>query len=63
MRFAKLENNLIGAFFLATFDEFTLHDQKTRAPLSRVPPANRNEHSAAKPLKPLYLKVSSAAAA
>jgi len=55
MRFAKLENNLITAFWLAYFDEWELRDGKSGAKMDRVYPANRNEHSASKPQRQMVL--------
>lgn len=56
MRFAKLENNLITAYFLASFD-FHLQD-KNGNNLSQVPTIDVNGASAHKPKNPLLLKVS-----
>jgi sterol 14-demethylase len=56
MRFAKLENNVIAAFFLAYFDKFSLEDAAGR-PLTRVPDADRNNHSASKPKQKLFLNL------
>lgn len=55
MRFAKLENNLIVAFFLAYFDDFQLIDAHG-SELPRVPSCNKNNHSALKPDVDLFLK-------
>ncbi|KAK5120820.1 hypothetical protein LTR85_005887 [Meristemomyces frigidus] len=60
MRFAKLENNLIVAFFLAYFDEIKLSDAKGNE-TTRIPPTNRNRHSAHKPDEKIYLKYKVAA--
>jgi sterol 14-demethylase len=56
MRFAKLENNIIAAFFIAYFENFSLEDAAGRK-LDRVPDANRNDHSASKPSKPMFLNL------
>jgi len=56
MRFAKLENNVIAAFFLAYFDKFSLEDAAGRT-LTRVPDADRNAHSASKPKQKLFLNL------
>ena len=55
MRFAKLEINIIVAFFLAYFDEITLSDEQGR-PTDKIPPVNRNRHTAHKPDEHIYLK-------
>lgn len=55
MRFAKLENNLITAFWLAYFDEWELRDGRSGEKLERVYPADRNEHSASKPRRSMKL--------
>ncbi|KAF2769691.1 cytochrome P450 [Teratosphaeria nubilosa] len=55
MRFAKLENNMIVAFFLAYFDDIKLADENGRE-TDRVPPANRNRYTAHKPDEVVYLK-------
>jgi len=54
MRFAKLEQNIITAFFCATFD-FELADKKGRRMESPVA-VNTNNFSAAKPEKEMFLK-------
>ncbi|ORY18132.1 cytochrome P450 6A1 [Clohesyomyces aquaticus] len=54
MRFAKLEQNIITAYFLATFD-FELQDKKGNT-LNQAPPIDMNGHSAHKPKVPIYLK-------
>ena len=55
MRFAKLENNVINAYFLAAFD-FELVDRKG-VKLNEVPKPDLNGHTAHKPKVPVYLKV------
>ena len=55
MRFAKLEINIIVAFFLAYFDELRLSDEQGR-PTNNIPPKNRNRHTAHKPDEDVYLK-------
>jgi len=54
MRFAKLENNIIIAFFIAMF-EISLCDKKGN-PVSEPPPTNFNKPSAAKPDPTAYIK-------
>ncbi|TVY35052.1 Sterol 14-demethylase [Lachnellula occidentalis] len=53
MRFAKLEQNIITAFFIAMFD-YELTD-KEGTPVSATPPVDFNKHSATK-AKGVYLK-------
>ena len=55
MRFAKLENNMIVAFFAAYFD-FQLTDKNGNR--TKPSPVDRNEHTAHKPHEPMYLKYS-----
>lgn len=56
MRFAKLEQNIITAYFLASFD---FHLENERGEKLGVPPKiNQNGHSACKPKNPPYLRVS-----
>jgi hypothetical protein len=54
MRFAKLENNLITAFWLAMF-EYELVDE-TGNPTSEIPIVNINDFTAHKPSNTKYLK-------
>jgi sterol 14-demethylase len=54
MRFAKLEQNIITAYFIAEF-EFELTDKNGR-PLPTVPKVDFNAYSATKPNPPMYLK-------
>ncbi|KAF2464350.1 cytochrome P450 6A1 [Lindgomyces ingoldianus] len=54
MRFAKLEQNIITAYFLATFD-FELLD-KHHNKLLDPPRVNQNGHSAQKPRVPQFLR-------
>ena len=61
MRFAKLENNLITAFFLAYFDDLKLVDAKGQE-TSRLPHTNRNKWTAAKPEGKVFLKYRASAA-
>ncbi|KAH9828353.1 Cytochrome-P450 6A1, partial [Teratosphaeria destructans] len=60
MRFAKLENTMIVAFFLAYFDDIKLADEQGRE-TDRVPPVNRNRYTAHKPDEIIYLKYKLAA--
>ncbi|EON68791.1 hypothetical protein W97_08049 [Coniosporium apollinis CBS 100218] len=53
MRFAKLEQNIIVAFFVAMFD-FEVTDREGRS--MKLPKTDRNGHAASKPSKPVYLK-------
>jgi hypothetical protein len=55
MRFAKLEMNLIAAYFLAAFD-FQLQDKHGKR-LEKAPPIDFNGHSAHKPPNRPHLKV------
>ncbi|KAF4635641.1 hypothetical protein G7Y89_g2441 [Cudoniella acicularis] len=54
MRFAKLEQNIITAFFCAMFD-YELVD-KAGKPMTTTPPVDFNGHSATKPSPSIYLK-------
>ncbi|KAL1302876.1 hypothetical protein AAFC00_003204 [Neodothiora populina] len=54
-RFAKVESNLITAFFLAYFD-FEYSDSKGNTKDVKPPPVDLNGHSAHKPKAPCYLK-------
>jgi hypothetical protein len=54
MRFAKLEQNLITAYFLATFN-CDLTD-KNGTPLAQAPTVNFNNYSASKPESRPHLK-------
>ncbi|KAF2846683.1 cytochrome P450 [Plenodomus tracheiphilus IPT5] len=56
MRFAKLEQNIITAYFIASFD-FSLQDKNGNT-LTLPPRVDANRHSAHKPKIPQYLKVS-----
>jgi hypothetical protein len=56
MRFAKLEQNLITAYVVATFD-FALEDRHGEK-MSVPPIVDYNRHSAHKPTTPQYLRVS-----
>ncbi len=60
MRFAKLEMNVILAFFVAYFETFTLSDAQGRE-VTRIPPTNRNNHTARKPEEKIYIKYQVAA--
>ena len=53
-QFAKLEQNLITAFFLANFD-YILSDKSGNL-VTSTPPVNFNGHSAQKPTQHIYLK-------
>jgi cytochrome P450 len=55
MRFAKLEQNIITAYFIASFD-FHLSD-KNGTRMHEAPMVDFNRHSAHKPKDPPYLKV------
>lgn len=54
MRFAKLENNMITAFFLAYFDELEAWSDQRR--LLEAPKPNLNFLTAHRPLVPLTIK-------
>lgn len=54
MKFAKLENSIIIAHFIAMFD-FELSD-KNRKPKAEIPLVNFNKPSAVKPDTPVYIK-------
>ena len=54
MRFAKLEQNIITAFFIAMFD-YELTD-KVGNPVSETPAVDFNGHAAEKPKERVYLK-------
>jgi sterol 14-demethylase len=55
MRFAKLEQNIITAYFLAAFD-FQLEDKDGNR-LTEAPKVDLNRHSAHKPKVPQILRV------
>ncbi|KAH7113274.1 cytochrome P450 [Dendryphion nanum] len=55
MRFAKLENNVLNAYFVAAFD-FELVNQKGQK-VTEMPMPDLNGHTAHKPKVPPYLKV------
>jgi cytochrome P450 len=55
MRFAKLEQNIITAYFVASFD-FDLVDKRGNK-LTEAPMVDFNRHSAHKPAVPQYLRV------
>ncbi|KAI5365207.1 Putative cytochrome P450 [Septoria linicola] len=55
VRFAKLENNMIVAFFLAYFDNIQLADKFGNLK-AETSPVDRNGHTAHKPHEPMYLK-------
>lgn len=57
MRFAKLENNIIMAFFVAYFENVQLID-KNGNPKPQISKADKNSHTAMKPKEPMYLKYS-----
>lgn len=54
MRFAKLEINLIVAFFLAYFDNIQLLDEHKK-PKTRTWDVDRNRHGSYKPTETTYL--------
>jgi hypothetical protein len=54
MRFAKLEQNIITAYFMAAF-EFELTDKDGRS-VAEAPKPDINEFSAHKPKNRVYLK-------
>jgi hypothetical protein len=56
MRFAKLEMNVIIAYFLATFDEYHLCDRAGEA-VRGLPPVDVEGHTAIKPVRPVFLKL------
>jgi cytochrome P450 len=56
VRFAKLENNLVVAFFLAYFSEFELTD-KRGSPIGCVPACDRDNYTPRKPTQGLCLKL------
>ena len=53
MRFAKLENNIITAFWMAAFKDMQLVNKSGKA--SGLPAVNRNLHAAAKPTQKVYI--------
>ena len=55
MRFAKLENNFIVAFFLAYFDEIRLADAEGET-ITPVPLTDKNNHTALKPKEKIFLR-------
>jgi hypothetical protein len=55
MRFAKLEQNIITAYFIASFD-FSLQD-KSGNKMTVAPQIDFNRHSAHKPKNQQFLKV------
>lgn len=55
MRFAKLEQNIITAYFIASFD-FSLQDKRGNK-MTVAPQIDFNRHSAHKPTTPQFLKV------
>ena len=55
MKFAKLENNVIIAMFLAYFDNIHLVD-KYGKPTERIPEVNNNGHTAHKPKENVWVK-------
>lgn len=55
MRFAKIENNLIVAFFLAYFDNLRVVDRSGKQ-VDRIPAVDRNRPSAHKPKERVFLK-------
>ncbi|KAH0269333.1 cytochrome P450, partial [Aureobasidium melanogenum] len=57
MRFAKLEQNIILAFFLAYFDFDKLVDEHGKQ-ITEQPPSDLNSHSAVKPKQKIYVKYS-----
>ncbi|KAK4565693.1 hypothetical protein LTR86_003541 [Recurvomyces mirabilis] len=60
MRFAKLENNIIVAFFLAYFSDIKLANADG-SETTRIPETNRNNHTAHKPNEHVWLKYKIAA--
>lgn len=55
MRFAKIENNVIVAFFLAYFDDFSVVGRNGEA-VDDLPPTDRNRSTAHKPRERVFLK-------
>jgi hypothetical protein len=53
-QFAKMEQNMITAFFIATFD-YELVDKDGHR-VHNTPPVNFNSHTAEKPAQRVYLK-------
>lgn len=58
MRFAKLENIVIVAFFLAYFDEIKVTDGSGK-PLTRIPDCDINNHGTRKPNQQILLQLTS----
>lgn len=54
-QFAKLEMNLIAAFFLARFDYFVCDAAGNRR--DSIPVPDINNHTATKPKKKIYFKL------
>lgn len=57
MRFAKIENNIIVAFFVAYFDNLSVVGKDGKA-VKKIPLADRNRASAHKPKERIFLKYS-----
>jgi sterol 14-demethylase len=57
MRFAKLEVNVIVAFFLAYFEDIEVTDKNGKT-TTKLPAVNRNKHTASRPDERIYLKYS-----
>jgi len=60
MRFAKLEMNVILAFFVAYFDDLVVSNANGKQ-TSYIPPANKNNHTAHKPDEKIYIRYKAAA--
>lgn len=58
VKFAKLENNLTVAFFLAYFSKIELTDQYG-SPVSCIPACDRDNYTPRKPVQDLCLKLTS----
>ena len=56
MKFARLEQNILVALFLATFEEFGLCD-KNGAPVSEPPAIDLESYSSWKPEQQIHLKL------
>ncbi|KAM0723681.1 hypothetical protein Q7P37_000669 [Cladosporium fusiforme] len=54
MRFAKLENNIIAAFWVARFESMEVVDAQGKP--ADMPPVNHNAHNAHKPAQKVFLK-------
>lgn len=55
MRFAKMENNIIVAFFLACFENLRVVDRQGKQ-VNKIPMADRNRATAHKPKERVFLR-------